>query len=477
MIIRRRSGQRAALALALAIAAIGTLAPLGATLLDEAPGARDLDVALASVGRGVLLAALAAGVASVCAWPLARAVPSVALLGWAMIGALPRSLGVLALGLPPGRLAVIVAAIVGMLPWIALLVQLRLRAIPVAWLEAAADLGAGPWARWRRIELPLVRAAIGFGALWGVLQTLGDVTVWELAGGGKVYSAALLLRDAVLVDDRPALAAALVAVLIGVGAPAAVWVAAQTRQVIAAVGNEPTPPAPLLRAIGWLIALAAASPLLALVPDAFAPWAGADALVLARVGPTAIVVLTTAILGIAIGAGAAISVEGRRVAITAVVLVPLVVPSTVYGIAALELGSAVGLGLGLVLTVLGGLPTAVALGYFATVLALPRVPISLLEAAADLGAGPWQRARTIWIPRLAPAWLAGAVLIAAWSLAESSIVAFTSGPGGSTIAVAMTIVARGAEAHVLARWALLQAGLVMGAVIGAQLLWRARARR
>jgi ABC-type spermidine/putrescine transport system permease subunit II len=469
--------QRIAIALAVLLAAIGTLAPLAATLAEHAPRARDLDAALASVARGATLAVIAAALATAFAWPLARALPPILLLGWAMIGSLPRSLGVLALGVPPGRLAVILATASGMLPWIALLLQLRLRGIPRAWLEAAADLGAGPWSRWRRIELPLARAAIGFGALWGALQCLGDVTTWELAGGGKVFSAALLLRDAVLVDDAPALAATLVATLLAFGAPAAVWVASQSRRLVAAVGNEPPPPSATMRHVGVTLAVIAALPVLALVPDAFAPITSADALLAARLGPTVIVLVATAIVGVAIGAMASIAAGARRTTITAIVLMPLVMPTTVYGIAALELGRALGLSPGLLLTVLGALPTAAALGYIVTALALPRVPASLLEAAANLGAGPWQRARTIWIPRLAPAWLAGAVLVAAWSLAEATIPAFTSGPGGSTIAIAMTIVARGAEAHVLARWALLQAIVVVLAVVTARWSWSSSGAR
>lgn len=471
------AAQRAVIAVALALAAIGTLTPLAATVLEAAPRARDLDAALASFGRGATLAIVAAALASALAWPIARALPPGLLLGWAMIGSLPRSLGVLAIGVPPGRLAVVLAAAIGMLPWIALLVQLRLSAIPRAWLEAAADLGAGPWRRWWRIELPLVRGALGFGALWGALQCTGDVTTWELAGGGKVYSAALLLRDAVLVDDEPALAAALVGAFVAFGAPASAWVASQSRRLIAAVGNDPLPPAASMLWLGRALALVAAMPMLALVPEAMGPIGPADALLAARLGPTVLVLVATAVLGVAVGAGAAISAGPRRTAITTIVLLPMVVPSTVYGIAALETGGALGLGSGVTLTVLGMLPVAAALGFVVTAVALPRVPASLLEAAANLGAGPWQRARTIWIPRLSAAWLAAAVLVAAWSLAESAIPAFTSGPGGSTIAIAMMIVARGAESHVLARWALLQAAFVVLAVALARSMWHASTAR
>jgi multiple sugar transport system permease protein len=64
---------------------------------------------------------------------------------------------------------------------------LGLRAIPTAYLEAARLDGAGPWQRFRRITLPLLRPAMLFGMVTGLM---GAVQVFALVvtatGGGPI---------------------------------------------------------------------------------------------------------------------------------------------------------------------------------------------------------------------------------------------------------------------------------------------------
>jgi multiple sugar transport system permease protein len=64
---------------------------------------------------------------------------------------------------------------------------LGLRAIPPAYLEAARLDGAGPWQRFRRITLPLLRPALLFGMVTGLI---GAVQVFALVvaatGGGPI---------------------------------------------------------------------------------------------------------------------------------------------------------------------------------------------------------------------------------------------------------------------------------------------------
>jgi len=423
---------------------------------------------LRALGRGLAMGLVVGVVAIAIAWPIARSLPGAVLLGWALVGPLPRSLGVLALGLPPGPLAVGLATLAGAVPWTALLVQVRLHSRPRAWIEAAADLGASPWQRFVRIDLPFVRPALAIAATWTVLQGLGDATTYEIAGGGKLYTPALLLRDAVLEDDDAGLVSVALAASTIAALPAAWALTAVLGRTRLGTREPPMPGRGAMRWVGRWLAIAAALPILALVVPATAPLGPGDALLVGKLPTTAAIVGAAALLGGMLGTIAAIGLHPRRAGSFALLLLPAVVPAVVYGVAALELGAAVGLGPGAVLTVAGLLPTTTALAFVVVAVARPRVPTVLVDAAADLGAGPWARGRAIWLPLLGPAIAAAVVLAGAWAINEAALVAFTSGPGGSTLAVAMTIVARGAEAAVVPRWALVQAGLAMVAVVVAR---------
>lgn len=461
--------------LAIAIACVVVCAPLVQPLLADgaAPTLRHLDLAGRTFGRSAALAAIVAAACAALAWPVARAVPAAVLLAWAMIGSTARSLGVLALGIAPGSLAIVLAGIVGGLPWIALLLQMRLRTIDASQLEAARDLGAGAWARWRRIEWPIGKSALAFGALWIGLQHTGDTATYELAGGGKVYSAALLLRDAALVDDARALAKALLLLLVASAVPLVIWVARGLAELVPKQTATPrTDAAPLH--FGIAIAIVAAVPVFAVLPQAMHAWSAADAMIATRIDATLTVLVVVALLAVPLGAAAAITVPVRA---SALLLLPLVLPPTTYGLAALDIARVLGVAPGLAFTVLGTLPVAVALVFVACTLARRRVPQSLVEAAADLGAGPWARLRRVWLPRMGPVWAACALLVAAYCWADAAIAPFTAGPGQSTVAVATTIAARSADAFAASRWAWVQIAFTIAVVLAASSLWREKRGR
>lgn len=60
---------------------------------------------------------------------------------------------------------------------------------------------------------------------------------------------------------------------------------------------------------------------------------------------------------------------------------------------------------------------------------------TLEEAAADLGANPWQAFRLVTLPMLAPGILAGALLAFTLSLDDFVITFFVAGPGSTTLPV------------------------------------------
>jgi ABC-type spermidine/putrescine transport system permease subunit II len=408
--------------------------------------------------RALGLAAAVASVAVLAAYPVARAVPPALLLVLVLVSPLARALGVLGLGLAPGAVAVLLAQSAGAIPLAALVVQLRLRGRPRAWLEAAADLGAGPWRRFRAIELPLLAPAFALAAGWAALSALGDVTTLELAGGGKVYTLALLLRDAVLSEANPRRAAAIVAVMLAVALPCALAIARGLAGLAGETSGDRPRTGPRLRALGWALAAVATAPLLGLICNLSLQTGGSGDPLL-RGLLTRSLLLTLAVGGLAAGLGFALALlrrpaPARRDVVAALVLLPLAVPPVVYGALMLPAGRLFGVGPGWWLTLLGLLPLRVALGYAGAVLAVASVQREVIDGARDLGAGAGARLLRVWWPLLAPAGVALALVGFAHALADGSVPAFTAGPGGSILAVGMAIVARGGEVDVVPRWAL-----------------------
>lgn len=430
--------------------------------------------------RALGLAAAVAAVAVALAYPLARTLSPGLVLVLVLVAPLARALGVLGLGLEPGAWAVLLAQSAGAIPLAALVVSLRLRGRPPVLLEAAADLGAGPWRRFVAVELPLLAPAYALAAGWAALSALGDVTTLELAGGGKVYTLALLLRDAVLSEANPRRAAAIVGVMLVVALPCALAIARGLAGLAGETANAGPRAGPGLRAAGWIAAAISALPLAGLLMHLSFKTGGSGAPLLRGLLAQSLA-LTLACGALAAGLGFALALlrrprRGRRDLVAALVLLPLAVPPVAYGALMLGVGRLLGIGPGPLLTLLGLLPMRVALAYAGAVLAVGAVQREVIDSARDLGAGAGARLLRVWLPLLAPAAAALGLVGFAHALAEGSVPAFTAGPGGSTLAVGMAIVARGGEIDVIPRWAL---GLSLAPVAAVWLsarLWRHRAR-
>lgn len=61
----------------------------------------------------------------------------------------------------------------------------RLRRLPTSWLEASADLGAGPWRGFRLITLPMIGSALGAGALLAFALSFDEVIVTTFTAGAQ----------------------------------------------------------------------------------------------------------------------------------------------------------------------------------------------------------------------------------------------------------------------------------------------------
>jgi ABC-type spermidine/putrescine transport system permease subunit II len=479
-----RAGGEDALALALALLwlAVIVLLPL-AVLTEQARPFELREVELAALtratSRGLGFSLVVATASVAVALLLARTVHPLALLALLLISPAIVARGVLALGLSPGPLAATLALILDVTPFAALLIWLRLRTRPAALIDAAADLGAGPAARARLIEWPHLRPALLAAWVWGLLHGLGDVVAWELAGGGHSYTPGLLIRDALIREGAPDRALVAVLGLLILALPCARLIAGELASAERSDWRAlPGPPRGLAFA-GWLVMAATlAGPALVLLGDQPEGFGLADR----QLGELALRSLWIAgvVAALASSAGLALAVASRglrRQALLGVALLaPLAIPPGIFGLLMLELASTVGLAPGPALTVLALLGPGLALAFVAARLLCALIPASLIDCARDLGASAGERLRLVWLPLARPALLVAFVVSFAWVLGQAAIPSFTSGPGGDTLAVALTIHARAGEMALVRRWSLILVVVPVLAATLAALLTRRRPR-
>jgi ABC-type spermidine/putrescine transport system permease subunit II len=416
--------------------------------------------AIAAAWRQGLAACVAAAtIATAIAVLLAMVVHPLALLGLLLISRSSEAQGVLSWGLAPGAPAAVLALIVDLAPLAALVVLLRMQTRPTALLEAAADLGAGAWTRAWTIAWPHLRPAVLVAFVWALLEGLGDTPAFELAGGGKAYAPGLLLRDAMVHEFAPARALAVLWGLLVVALPCA-WLLAGELRVAEGASFRSSAPAPMgVRVAGWAtFGLLASVPARLLFGDHPSTFEPNDMLLARLLGRTLALAGLVAVLAATIGSLLAVLARGHtgvggRVSATLLVL-PIAIPASVYGLLALAVGVELGLRPGPLLTTFALLPSALALAFLVARVLGSVVPTAMLDAAADLGAGPLARLRMVWLPLGRPALSAAAAIVFAWVLGQATIPAFTSGPGGDTLAVGLTIMARGGSLPLVRRWAL-----------------------
>jgi putative spermidine/putrescine transport system permease protein len=119
----------------------------------------------------------------------------------------------------------------------------------------------------------------------------------------------------------------------------------------------------------------------------------------------------------------------------ALLLSPLVLPSLVYGIAALITATLVGLGPSRLLVVAGHVVVLSPLLYRATVAITAGLDRSLEEAAATLGSHPARTFFRVLLPLLAPGIMAGAFLVFMASFDNVTITIFLADPGTSVLPI------------------------------------------
>jgi len=112
---------------------------------------------------------------------------------------------------------------------------------------------------------------------------------------------------------------------------------------------------------------------------------------------------------------------------------PLVVPEILMGISLLMAFVACGVPLGLPTIFLAHVTFCVSFVAMTVLGRLQDFDFSIVEAARDLGASPWQSARKILLPVLMPGIVAGALLAFTLSIDDFVITFFVAGPGSTTL--------------------------------------------
>jgi putative spermidine/putrescine transport system permease protein len=116
-----------------------------------------------------------------------------------------------------------------------------------------------------------------------------------------------------------------------------------------------------------------------------------------------------------------------REAVSLLLVLPLALPGIITGIALNSAFQFVGVNLSLLTIVIGHATFCIVVVYNNVIARLRRVSGSQYEAAADLGAHGWFAFRTITLPTLSTALIAGALLAFALSFDEVIVTTFTAG--------------------------------------------------
>lgn len=196
-------------------------------------------------------------------------------------------------------------------------------------------------------------------------------------------------------------------------------------------------PSALLLALGGALYVFLYAPLLVVVVYSFnasrlnAEWAGftlrwyrelfGDAELLAAAGNSLLVALACSVLATSLGTLAALA------------LGPVAVPEMLLGVSLLLAFVLLEVSLGLLSITLAHTVFSIGFVMVAVRARLAGLDPALLEAARDLGAGPWQTFRRVTLPLILPGVLAGALMAFTLSLDDFVVSFFTAGADASTL--------------------------------------------
>ncbi|NKZ04769.1 ABC transporter permease [Actinomadura latina] len=88
--------------------------------------------------------------------------------------------------LPRGYLTILVAHVMFSIAFVAVTVRARVVGLDPAVEEAAQDLGAGPWTRFRLVTLPMIMPGVLAGALLAFVLSIDDFIITNFTSGSTV---------------------------------------------------------------------------------------------------------------------------------------------------------------------------------------------------------------------------------------------------------------------------------------------------
>lgn len=88
--------------------------------------------------------------------------------------------------LPRGYLTILVAHVMFSIAFVAVTVRARVVGLDPAVEEAAQDLGAGPWTRFRLVTLPMIMPGVLAGALLAFVLSVDDFIITNFTSGATV---------------------------------------------------------------------------------------------------------------------------------------------------------------------------------------------------------------------------------------------------------------------------------------------------
>ncbi len=174
--------------------------------LREAVANGAVDAAARSTLIGLAVAGLALPAGSLAARALVRLpVPAPRLVAALLLAPVALPPFAVAMGLDvallrarvPGPVGVVLVLTVAALPYTVYVMRLAHGSQDPAVEEEARTLGAGPWAVWWRVRLPLLAPGLSAAAFLAFLVGWGDYVVTLLIGGGRLVTLPLLVGSAV----------------------------------------------------------------------------------------------------------------------------------------------------------------------------------------------------------------------------------------------------------------------------------------
>lgn len=357
---------------------------------------------------------------------------------------------VTALGFEPIELmftihAVVAVAVYLLLPYAIIALYSSVEKISPSLLEAAQDLGAGPWQSFRRITFPLSWSGLQAAIFFVFIPSLGLFLTPRMIGGDRVIMMGNLIAPIIFDTLDFARGSAFAIILLAIVLFFAVVFGRflNLEQLYSGGAGKSSARRSERKISSWFFLWASAVLLFLYVPIFLVvifsfdkngvgtfPLQGytldwyrvlfADEGVRTALKNSIIIALATAGVSVLIAAPAAYTVVRSRFVgrdlLRTLILIPIVVPELLLAVGIFLLLTRLGVPLSTVTVILGHVTYTLPFVFFVILAQQYGFEKSVEEAAHDLGANAWQTFRHITLPLMLPAILGGGILAFTLSL-------------------------------------------------------------